>query len=196
MSDPLRHVVDETEVGTRFDRLVATVAGLSRAEAAAQVDGGRALLDDRRVQRSTRVFQGQIVAVLTNDDDVDLPAARVPYSLVYEDEALLVIDKTAGVVVHPGAAHPSDSLVNGLVGDFPNLLVKISIEEASDFLNDLHAVASEKQWQSWKDNYGTLRNDAEFWPLFDQFTDWNFKNQSPAAGHFDLRYYSLLNSNY
>jgi 23S rRNA pseudouridine1911/1915/1917 synthase len=121
MSDPLRHVVDETEVGTRFDRLVATVAGLSRAEAAAQVDGGRALLDDRRVQRSTRVFQGQIVAVLTNDDDVDLPAARVPYSLVYEDEALLVIDKPAGVVVHPGAAHPSDTLVNGLVGDFPEL---------------------------------------------------------------------------
>lgn len=88
------------------------------------------------------------------------------------------------------------SIYHGLVGDFPNSLVKISIEEASDFLNDLHAVASEKQWQSWKDNYGTLRNDAEFWPLFDQFTDWNFKNQSPAAGHFDLRYYSLLNSNH
>jgi hypothetical protein len=88
------------------------------------------------------------------------------------------------------------SVYQGLVGDFPNLLVRTSIEKAPEFLAGLQAVASEKQWRNWRNKYGTLRNDAEFWPLFDWFTDWNFKNQSPAAGYFDLRYYSLLNSNY
>jgi hypothetical protein len=88
------------------------------------------------------------------------------------------------------------SIYEGLVGDFPNLLVQVSIEQASDLLIDLKAISSDKQWQTWRDRYGTLRNDADFWPRFDWFTDWNFKNQSPAAGHFDLRYYTLLNSNY
>ncbi|MDG2382396.1 MAG: fatty acid cis/trans isomerase [Pirellulaceae bacterium] len=88
------------------------------------------------------------------------------------------------------------SIYHGLVGDFPNLLVRIPVGSASDLLSDLHAVASDKQWESWRQNYGTLRNSAEFWPLFDWFTDWNFQNRIPAAGHFDLRYYSLLGSEY
>lgn len=88
------------------------------------------------------------------------------------------------------------SIYHGLVGDFPNLLVRIPVTKAAGLLNDLQAITNEKQWQSWRENYGTLRNHAGFWPLFDWFTDWNFKNQSPAAGYFDLRYYSLLNSNH
>ena len=88
------------------------------------------------------------------------------------------------------------SIYHGLVGDFPNLLVRIPVGKASDMLNDLQAVASDQQWENWRNNYGTLRNSAQFWPLFDWFTDWNFQNRIPAAGYFDLRYYSLLGSEY
>ena len=88
------------------------------------------------------------------------------------------------------------SIYEGLVGDFPNLLVQVSIEQASDLLTELKSISNDKQWQTWRDHYGTLRNDADFWTQFDWFTGWNFKNQSPAAGHFDLRYYTLLNSDY
>ena len=88
------------------------------------------------------------------------------------------------------------SVYEGLVGDFPNLLVEVSGEKAGQMLVDLQAVNSEEAWLAWKDKYGTLRNQAEFWPLFDWFTDWNFTNRQPEAGHFDLRYYNLLNSKY
>ena len=88
------------------------------------------------------------------------------------------------------------SVYQGLVGDFPNLLVEVPAEKAGQMLTDLRAVNSEDAWLAWRTQYGTLRNQAKFWPLFDWFTDWNFANRQPEAGHFDLRYYSLLNSKY
>ena len=88
------------------------------------------------------------------------------------------------------------SVYQGLVGDFPNLLVEVPAEKAGQMLADLRAINSEDAWLAWRAQYGTLRNQAEFWPLFDWFTDWNFANRQPEAGHFDLRYYSLLNSTY
>ncbi|MDG2410014.1 MAG: fatty acid cis/trans isomerase [Pirellulales bacterium] len=88
------------------------------------------------------------------------------------------------------------SVYKGLVGDFPNLFVSLSAEEASDCLVQLRAVDSAAAWQQWKEKYGTLRNSRPFWPVFDWFTDWNFANQSPQAGHLDLRYYNLLDSDF
>lgn len=88
------------------------------------------------------------------------------------------------------------SVYKGLVGDFPNLLVSLSAKEASGCLVRLRGVDSAESWRTWKEKYGTLRNTRSFWPLYDWFTDWNFANQSPEAGHLDLRYYNLLDSDY
>ncbi|MDG2208179.1 MAG: fatty acid cis/trans isomerase [Pirellulales bacterium] len=88
------------------------------------------------------------------------------------------------------------SVYRGLVGDFPNLLVTLSAAEAGECLVRLRGVESAESWRTWKEEYGTLRNSRRFWPLFDWFTKWNFANQSPEAGHFDLRYYNLLDSSY
>jgi len=86
------------------------------------------------------------------------------------------------------------SVYPGLVGDFPNLMVSLSAENAAEFLRDLVAVESQESWRTWKEKYATMRNGAKFWPLLDWFTDWNFAHQSPAAGYYDLRYYNLLDS--
>jgi hypothetical protein len=88
------------------------------------------------------------------------------------------------------------SVYKGLVGDFPNLLVSLSAEEAPDCLVRLRAIDNAKSWQQWKEKYGTLRNSGRFWSHYDWFTDWNFANQSPEAGHLDLRYYNLLDSDF
>jgi len=88
------------------------------------------------------------------------------------------------------------SVYKGLVGDFPNLIVSLSAEQASGCLVQLRAIDSTESWQHWKEKYGTRRNSRHFWPLFDWFTTWNFANQSPEAGHLDLRYYNLLDSDY
>ncbi len=87
------------------------------------------------------------------------------------------------------------SVYEGLVGDFPNLLVSLSVDDAAEFLSSLKRVESLDTWRRWKEKYGTLRNDRGFWPLLDWFTDWNFAHQSPEAGYYDLRYYNLLDSN-
>jgi hypothetical protein len=86
------------------------------------------------------------------------------------------------------------SVYKGIVGDFPNLIVSITAAEAAEFLRRLRAVDSADAWRAWKEQYGRLRNQRGFWPLLDWFTDWNFANQSPEAGYFDLRYYNLLDS--
>lgn len=88
------------------------------------------------------------------------------------------------------------SVYRGLVGDFPNLLVDLKIEQASAFLAELNAISTSDQWQTWKNKHGTLRNTAAFWPLLDWLNDWNFANRQPDAGYFDLRYYMLLDSIY
>ena len=88
------------------------------------------------------------------------------------------------------------SVYRGMVGDFPNLFVNLYAEEASDCLVQLQSVDNAETWQQWKEKYGTLRNGRPFWSVFDWFTDWNFANQSPQAGHLDLRYYNFLDSDF
>ena len=88
------------------------------------------------------------------------------------------------------------SAYHGLVGDFPNLIIDLKIEDASAFLTELNAVSTTEQWISWKNKFGTLRNTAAFWPMLDWLTDWNFQNRQPDAGYFDLKYYMLLDSRY
>lgn len=88
------------------------------------------------------------------------------------------------------------SAYHGLVGDFPNLIIDLKLEQASACLTELNAVSTPAQWTAWKNKYGTLRNTAAFWPLLDWLTDWNFQNRQPDAGYFDLKYYMLLDSRY
>jgi hypothetical protein len=86
------------------------------------------------------------------------------------------------------------SVYEGLIGDFPNLLIDLKIDQAPAFLAELNAISTAADWQTWKNKYGTLRNTASFWPLLDWLNDWNFTNRQPDAGYFDLRYYMLLDS--
>ncbi|QDV51544.1 fatty acid cis/trans isomerase [Gimesia fumaroli] len=86
------------------------------------------------------------------------------------------------------------SAYHGLVGDFPNLIIDLKLEDASAFLTELDAVSTTEEWTAWKTKFGTLRNMAGFWPLLDWLTDWNFSNRQPDAGYFDLKYYMLLDS--
>jgi 23S rRNA pseudouridine1911/1915/1917 synthase len=110
--------------GERVDRVVALVLGTTRTQAVLLIDEGRVLLDGRPVtQRSRRVRAGEQIEL----PEVQLgpvlpePDASVPFRVVHEDDDVIVIDKPAGVVVHPGAGNPSGTLVNGLLARFPEL---------------------------------------------------------------------------
>lgn len=111
--------------GERVDRVVAMLADVSRATAAELVEAGAVVLDGRAVTtRSTRVRGGQQLAIEwepSADGSSPRPDPDVPYSLVHADNDVIVIDKPAGLVVHPGSGVTEGTLVAGLLAKFPEL---------------------------------------------------------------------------
>jgi 23S rRNA pseudouridine1911/1915/1917 synthase len=111
-----RVVTGPAPVG-RADLAVAAVAGISRAHAQRLLGDGRALVDGARRRSSDRLAGGERVSVeLTAPADESLEPESIPLRVAYEDEAILVVDKPAGLVVHPSAGHSGGTLVNALLG--------------------------------------------------------------------------------
>jgi 23S rRNA pseudouridine1911/1915/1917 synthase len=101
----------------RTDVAVAAIAGISRAHAQRLLGDGRALIDGERRRSSDRLRGGEQVAVeLSAAVDSSLIGEDIPLTVVYEDDDLLVVDKPAGLVVHPAAGHAGGTLVNALLG--------------------------------------------------------------------------------
>ena len=114
-------VADRTVEGPaqagRVDVAVAAVAGISRAHAQRLIGDGRALVDGARRRSSDRLSGGERVTVeLTAPADRTLEAESIPFGVAYEDETMLIVDKPAGLVVHPSAGHGTGTLVNALLG--------------------------------------------------------------------------------
>ena len=110
--------------GVRLDRGVAMVAGVSRAVAAGLVEAGRVLVDgdEVRVGRAPLREGSVLTIVLPEGVAVEVLAEPdVSFRVVYSDEAVAVVDKPAGLVVHPGAGHGRGTLVGGLLARFPDL---------------------------------------------------------------------------
>jgi 23S rRNA pseudouridine1911/1915/1917 synthase len=117
--------VPDVLAGDRLDRFVAMVTGVSRAEAADWVARGLVRVDGQVVDtRSRRLQAGQRVqADVESRDDEAAPRAdpSVPVTVVHADDDLIVVDKPAGLVVHPGAGNAEGTLVQGLLARFPEL---------------------------------------------------------------------------
>jgi 23S rRNA pseudouridine1911/1915/1917 synthase len=116
-SDELRLTVDASAAGERLDRWLArSVAGQSRARLQALIEGGRVTLDGHRARASARLRPGQAVTLSIPEPAAPAPAPEdIPIAVVYQDDHLLVVDKPAGMVVHPGAGTRSGTLVNALL---------------------------------------------------------------------------------
>ena len=101
----------------RFDLAVSAVAGISRAHAQRLIADGRALVAGRRARASDRLRGGELLSIrLSAPPDPDLVPEAIPLSVAYEDETILIVDKPAGLVVHPSAGHASGTLVHALLG--------------------------------------------------------------------------------
>ena len=87
------------------------------------IDAGRVTLDDRIVEATRKVWGGERVIVRIEHDEDESVAAAEPIALaiVYEDDALIVVDKPPGLVVHPGAGNRSGTLQNALLHHAPKL---------------------------------------------------------------------------
>ena len=110
-----RFTVGDEEAGARLDVVLAARAGLSRSAAQKLIDAGRVALDGGAVRKRHEVRAGAVVTWELGPEPARMEPEAVPYTLVYEDEWLLVVDKPAGVVVHPAPGHEHGTLAQGLV---------------------------------------------------------------------------------
>jgi len=107
------------EDGVRLDVALAAHPRIgSRAAAQRLIEAGLVSVDDRPQRKRHRLAAGQrVLALLEEHAPPDLEAGRgVEYGVAWEDEHLLVVDKPAGVVVHPSAGHDTGTLSQALAG--------------------------------------------------------------------------------
>jgi 23S rRNA pseudouridine1911/1915/1917 synthase len=108
-----RIVVGEAEDGLRLDVMLAGALGVSRSAAAQRIDAGGVSVDGRPARRSRGLVAGEVVEVAAVAPRETGPAPALP-PVRYRDEHLVVLAKPAGLVVHPGAGHEDDTLVDAL----------------------------------------------------------------------------------
>lgn len=110
--------VSAEEGGSRLDRLLAErLAGLSRSRLQGLIRAGCVEVAGRTISEAGhRVKQGDTITVAVPPPEPAEPEGEhMALSVVFEDEALIVIDKPAGLVVHPAAGHATGTLVNALI---------------------------------------------------------------------------------
>ena len=107
----------EADSDVRLDLLVAQRLDLSRTQAATLIADGRVTVNGRREKASYRAEAGDGVQVrVPAPESREIVGESIPLTVVYEDEDLLVVDKAAGMVVHPAPGNWTGTLVNALIG--------------------------------------------------------------------------------
>jgi len=120
---PLQATVPDEAAGRRFDAVLAELfPEYSRSRLAAWIRSGDALLDGRPARPRDPVRGGERVTLAAVAEiQTEAVPEDIPLDLVYEDEHLFVVNKPAGLVVHPGAGNPAGTLVNALLHRDPGL---------------------------------------------------------------------------
>src|SRR5262245_15142903 len=109
---------DEAAAGQRLDRwLAASLAAVSRSRIKALIETGHLSLAGATItDPSLRVKPGQVFELILPEPELPAPAPEaMPLTILYEDADLVVLDKPAGMAVHPAPGNPTGTLVNALI---------------------------------------------------------------------------------
>lgn len=112
-----RFVVDSGQVPLRIDKyMLEKLQHSSRNRIQRAADAGFVHVNDRPVKRNYRVRPGDVVTLMLDRPrhDTSIEAEDIPLDVVYEDSQLMVVNKPAGLVVHPGVGNFTGTLVNAL----------------------------------------------------------------------------------
>ena len=111
-----RVTVPEAAAGLRLDRFLADLPEIgSRAAAERLLEGGDVVVDGLPAPKSKRLQGGEDIEFKAPEAPPPLAPEEVPIRIAYEDDHLLVVDKPAGVVVHPSPGHATGTLVHGVL---------------------------------------------------------------------------------
>ena len=124
MEKTLDVIVDSEQDEARLDVFLSRSLGVTRALAARAAEEGRALVDGRPRKPSFRLKTGMwFEAEITGAKEAHVrpEAVDIPLSILYEDRDIVVVDKPAGLVVHPGAGENRATLVHALLYRYPEI---------------------------------------------------------------------------
>lgn len=125
MSSIISDEVPSALDGQRLDRIVALMGDISRSDAAACISAGGVTVDGEPAPSGkVRLVEGQAVTLdPTTFPRIEFPQPddSVEFGIIHEDESVIVVDKPAGLVVHPGAGNMTGTLANGLLARFPDI---------------------------------------------------------------------------
>jgi 23S rRNA pseudouridine1911/1915/1917 synthase len=127
--DVVRADVPALMAGMRLDRAVSMLANVSRSSAAELVGAGRVLVDGAPVLHGKEILnEGSelTVHIRPPGDSAVAADSGVTFEVVHADPDIAVVDKPAGLVVHPGAGHTEGTLVGGLLARFPDLALLVA----------------------------------------------------------------------
>lgn len=116
----MKSEIDHELAGERIDKVVSILTGLSRSVARGLVESGEVLVDGSTMSPKDRVMGGEQVVVRIPVDE-PLEPEDVPFDVRFEDDNLAVIEKPAGIVVHPGAGVSKRTLAAGLLFRWPEI---------------------------------------------------------------------------
>jgi 23S rRNA pseudouridine1911/1915/1917 synthase len=125
--EPSRHaVIEAADAGVRLDiflaRCFAPPQGWTRSAIQKMIAGGSITLNGRRAKPGVRLKRGDRIEVTTTAPvDAAVKPEDLPLEILYEDEDCIVLNKTAGMVVHPAAGWKQGTLVNALLHHCPDL---------------------------------------------------------------------------
>lgn len=119
MTESVHHqlTIPAEHAGQRLDQVLAELLdGYSRTRIKEWIDSGQVLVNGSKLRPKDKVVGGESVAVrATLPDSVEVAAEKIQLDIVHQDQHVLVINKPAGLVVHPGAGNAAGTLQNALL---------------------------------------------------------------------------------
>lgn len=124
-SEQICLIVEAQGAGIRLDRFIADqIPDLTRSYVRQLIDTDNVLVNDQNVRPSVAVRSGDIITIqLPEVQPTALTPEDIPLTVVYEDNDVVVIDKPAGMVVHPAPGHSSGTLVHALLARYPDISI-------------------------------------------------------------------------
>ena len=110
-------VVDKGQDPVRIDKfLMQRIEGATRNKIQQSIEAERVLVNEKPVKSNHKIRPGEKIVVFESriPETTDIIPENIPINIVYEDEDVLVINKPAGMVVHPGSGNRSGTLINGV----------------------------------------------------------------------------------
>lgn len=109
--------IDKGQEPLRIDKfLMSRIEGATRNKVQQAIDNEMVLVNEKPVKNNYKVKPNDRIVVFDNrsPEGTDIVPENIPLNIVYEDDSLLIINKPAGMVVHPGSGNPSGTLVNAV----------------------------------------------------------------------------------